>query len=85
MAGTSAFYNWKVSSDLWVALVHAKPTEKLSVIRKIGDITKAMLSGQTEHVQREVNSFLLHFSLFLPYVVPIRNQQQSAYFITGVR
>ncbi|XP_026273148.1 proteasome activator complex subunit 4 [Frankliniella occidentalis] len=55
MTGLSCLYNWKMSSELWVALVNSKPTEKLSVIRKIGDITKAMLSGQTENVQREVS------------------------------
>lgn len=55
MMNLSSIYNWKISSELWVALVHSKPTEKLSVIRKIGDITKLMLSGQTETVQREVN------------------------------
>lgn len=65
MAGSSSFYNWKISSDLWVALVHAKPTEKLSVIRKIGDITKAMLSGQTEHVQREVSDNVIESILEL--------------------
>ncbi len=47
-----------------MALVHSKPTEKLSVIRKIGDITKAMLSGHTEFVQREVYS-LVHYYLLL--------------------
>lgn len=54
MEGLNYVYDWKMSSELWMALVHSKPTEKLSVFRLIGHISKSMLSGQTENVQREV-------------------------------
>lgn len=54
MEGLNYAYDWTMSGELWLALVHSKPTEKLSVIRIIGAFTKCMLSGQTENVQREV-------------------------------
>ncbi|KAJ1523444.1 hypothetical protein ONE63_001302 [Megalurothrips usitatus] len=65
MSRLGCFYYWRMSSDLWINLIHSKPTEKLSVIRKVEEITRTMLSVQTEIIKKEVPASVIEAVLEL--------------------